>query len=144
MTVPAEFVPSNHIEPTSSTKPNLSSLISSLASAPTNLPVTSQTTQPEIISQIPSSSAPPSNISNFEQPQVPLAALPPNAPPPDAVLAHLLNLMGAGPNASSYAVPSFQSNQQNAVVSEDPNDFDYEDEDDGLNSKPLSARPDVM
>lgn len=141
MSVPTEFVPSTHTEPTSSTKPNLSSLISSLAApAPSGIAVSSHAPQQEIIT--PQVAVPPQNISIVQQP-LPVA-LPPNAPPPDAVLAHLLNLMGAGPNASSYAVASFQSGQQNAVVSEDPNDFDYDDEDDGLNSKPLSARPDIM
>ncbi len=140
MSVPTEFVPTNHAETTA--KPNLSSLISSLAtpaSSGTTLP--SQAPQQDLIPQVAQAAIPP-NIAPTPQP-VP-ASLPPDAPPPDAVLAHLLNLMGAGPNASSYAVPSFQSSQQGVVVSEDPNDFDYEDEDDGLNSKPLSARPDVM
>lgn len=142
MSVPAEFVPTNHTETAGTAKPNLSSLISSLAApAPSGMVVPAQAPQQDMMPQIVQTTNPP-NIITAQQPAP--ASLPPDAPPPDAVLAHLLNLMGAGPNASSYAVASFQSNQPVAVVSEDPNDFDYEDDDDGLNSKPLSARPEVM
>ena len=136
-------MPTNHADSASSAKPNISSLISSLAT-----PTQSAPSQPEISqsSQVHASSinTQQSILSGLQQPVNTASTLPPSIPPPDAVLAHLLTLMGAGPNASSYAVPSFQYNQQSTIVSEDPNDFDYDDEDDGLNSKPLSARPEVM
>ena len=63
-------------------------------------------------------------------PQTPQPPKPdPTLPPPNEILSHLLGMMGA--QASLHGLPALSTN---------PTEFDYDDDDDGLNSKPASAK----
>jgi hypothetical protein len=72
----------------------------------------------------PTGSLPP-NVPQIPQPPKP----DPNLPPPNEILSHLLGMMGG--QASLQGLPSLNTN---------PTEFDYDDDDDGLNSKPVSAK----